>query len=693
MNRWPQNKAQFWETAPFFRILLPMAAGITCAYYWSTAFSLSTLLIVITASVILYTVLALLKGSSNVFIVARFIFLNIAIFFAAWSLRSISDIRNNDHWFAKSINTSQAYIVRLSDDPVEKERTWKLPVEVLNSITNNKVAVTTGKALLYVYKDENALPLHKGDTILLPNNWQPIKNAGNPFEFNYAAYCAQNNLYCQQFLASKDIRLIAHADTKDITAIDKAHDWCMQQLARYIKDSSTLGLIQAMLIGDEVNLDPGLRQAYAETGIIHVIAISGSNVTIFFIVISFLLSWIRHRKYHWIKYIVALPLVWFYILMAGAAPSAMRAAIMFSILALGFAFQKNNNSLNQLFATAVVLLCASPMWLFSLGFQLSFLAVLSLILFYAPVYRLLSVNNIVARALWKTIAASIAAEILVAPLIVYYFHLFPALFIISNVLAFLFMGIVLILGMLVIVFSAIPVIASAIASLTVFIATHFNALVYKLQQLNPASFHFLSLSFAGLLFLYTAIAGIAVFLLKKKKPAIFIALSSLSLLLCLLCIDEWHALHQNRLVVYNINHTNHVELIQGKNYSILHTDSTIDQQKKDYTLKPAHTGWHAWHQSVAPNNEIVQLGRYKVLLLNEEPSFSDHSFPVDYLVINYKSNNINLSQLQQAFTPRLIILGGNSTRKLIDKYLDAASLAHIPLHAVTRDGAFILAAF
>src|SRR5690348_2505603 len=110
MNRWPQNKAQFWEIAPFFRILLPMVAGITCAYYWSTAFSISILLIIIAASVILYTVFALQKGSSNTLIVARFLFLNIAIFFAAWSLRYISDIRNNEHWFAQSTNTSQAYI-------------------------------------------------------------------------------------------------------------------------------------------------------------------------------------------------------------------------------------------------------------------------------------------------------------------------------------------------------------------------------------------------------------------------------------------------------------------------------------------------------------------------------------------------------------------------------------------------------
>ncbi|MBS1690527.1 MAG: ComEC family competence protein, partial [Bacteroidetes bacterium] len=324
MNRWPQNKAQFWETAPFFRILLPLVAGIVCAYYFPFALSFSSLLAIVSVSFAAYSIFSFQKKTNSTISLLRFILLNIAIFFSAWSLRYIDDVRNNDSWFGKSIKSSQAYVARITDAPAEKERTWKLPVAVLNTVRDGKAIPATGKAFVYIYKDEAGLQLHKGDTILLPNKWQPIKNAGNPFEFNYAAYCAQNNLYYQQFLPLKEVKPYAGVNVKDVTVIDKTHDWCMQQLAHYIKDSSTLGLIQAMLIGDEVNLDPALRQAYSETGIIHIIAISGSNVTIFFIVIAFLLSWIRNKKYHWIKYVVALPLVWFYVLMAGAAPSAIR---------------------------------------------------------------------------------------------------------------------------------------------------------------------------------------------------------------------------------------------------------------------------------------------------------------------------------------------------------------------------------
>src|SRR5690606_846697 len=132
--------------------------------------------------------------------------------------------------------------------------------------------------------------------------------------------------------------------------------------------------------------------------------------------------------------------------------------------------QKTSNSLNQLLAAATLLLCAQPMWLFAVGFQLSFVAVLSLILFYQPVYRLLSPVPKIARALWGAMAASIAAEVLIAPLVIYYFHLFPSMFIVANVAAYLFMGFLMVAGMLIIALSAFPAVAGAIAWVVTFLA-------------------------------------------------------------------------------------------------------------------------------------------------------------------------------------------------------------------------------
>jgi competence protein ComEC len=632
-----------------------------------------------------FIITSFIKTKSSFIKTANFVCLNMALMFSAWILCYCNDVKNDKLWFGKNLY-ADAYVARIIDNPAEKERTWKVPVQVVGSITNKKWNPAKGKAFVYVFKDDTFL-LSQGDTVLLPANWQPIKNAGNPFEFDYAAYSARNNLLYLQFLSDNEITLYAKGNATQYSWINKAHQWCLLQLEKYIKDSSARGLMQAMVVGDEANLDTDLRQAYSETGIIHIIAISGSHLTIFFLVIAFLLSWIKNKKYHWLKYIIALPLIWAYVLIAGAPPSAVRSALMFSLLALGFAFQKSNNSLNQLFATAFVLLCIQPMWLFSVGFQLSFLAVLSLILFYKPVFKRFSPVNPIVKILWGTIAASIAAEILVAPLVIYYFHLFPLLFIVANVAAYLFAGLTLVLGMLIIVFSSIAPVAGFIGIITTWLVTHFNQLVFILQQFNPTSFKFLDLKSYELVLLYIIIAGLLISILQKKKAALFTALITLCILLTSFCYNEWITLRQHKLIVYNILHANYIEEIKGRHYYVLQNDTN---SKKNYVLKPSHTGMHSWREAATiANNEILKVGHNSVLILNAPPKNTEH-FPVDYVIVNYNTGKPNPAVLKQVFNPKKIILGSNHSRKQAEKWTFACEAAGIPLHATIYNGAFVI---
>jgi len=688
MKRWPLNKAHFWEKAPFFRMLLPFVVGIFCYNSgWLSSLNIGVLLSATVIFFAAYLIIALIKRTGGSFRIAGFVLMNATVFLGGICIAHFNDIRNDANWYGKDAGTAKAYIARITDAPVEKETTWKIPVTVINSINGNNVKDVTGNAFLYAYKDGGSVYFHKGDTIIIPAKWQPIKNAGNPFEFDYAAYCRQNNIYLQQFLSGNNIRLYATNDPTATSFTDRSHEWCMQQLAAYIKDSTTKGLIQAMLLGDEVNLDENLRQSYSETGIVHIIAISGGNVAIFFIAISFLLSWIRNKKFKWISYLIALPLVWFYVVMAGAQPSAIRAALMFSLLAAGIFLEKNNNSLNQLFATAMLLLCIQPMWLFALGFQLSFVAVLSIILFYRPIYRWYSPRYKITKLLWSTVVASIAAEILVAPLVIYYFHTFPLLFIIANVIAYLFMSVVLILGIAIIALSFIPTVAEDLGWITTGLVKVFDRIVVWLQGLNPVPFHFLQLSTIELLIVYAVISGFAVFLFKRNKVILYMGMSAACLLLVLFCINEYRALQQQKLVVYNISKAGKVELINGKRYGSLYADS-LEAKKIAYTTKPTHIYWQAWLEEHVTDKEVMYIGDKSVLLLNEPLHTSGH-FPVDYVIVNYKGE-IAANELQQTFSPQTVVLTSKCDKKMTEKYKVENVSIGVKLHTTSTDGAFVL---
>lgn len=686
MKKWPTHEAYIWERVPFLRLLLPLVAGIL-GYRYFSGFDLSAVLAITFISAALFSVFAFTKSTKQPVQYLRFASLHIALTAAALTLCYFNDIRNDKCWFANE--QAKAFVARIVNTPVEKEKTWKLEVEVLRTIDGSTVKASEGKAFVYVYKDEQALSIHQGDTIMLPDKWQLIKRSGNPFEFDYAAYCNRNNIYYQQFLASNEIALFAKTLPENLPFIQRLHNWSVAAIARYIKDKKVLGLMQAMLVGEEANMDADLRQAYSETGIIHIVAISGSHISFFFLLITFLLGWIKHKKWQWVKYVAAIPLVWVYVMMSGAPPSAVRAALMFSILGIGFAFDKSSHSLNHLLATAFILFCAEPMWLYAIGFQLSFVAVLSLILFYRPLYKVYVPVNIVLRRLWQVVVASIAAELLVAPLVVYYFHLFPLQFIVANVIAYLFMGFALIGGVLLVALSAVTPIATLLAHVTEGLVSVFNKLVYWLQNANPRAFNFLQIDGVELVLLYVVVGGIGYYLLQKNKRGLYTGLAAMMVLLALLNIDEWKALHQHNLVVYNINKINHIELIDGKKHWVINTDTNIDDRTKNYVLKPAHCGYGVWNDRRYKNDRLFVVRGKKILVL-DAMVLGDSKLPVDYVVINFAARPEDIAQVQAMCSPVQIVLGNNISRTKQEAIATNALTKGINIWAVSRNGAFIL---
>lgn len=675
MKRWPLNKAYFWETAPFFRLLPPLVAGVACPLLMpavASALPVTPLLAVAGIGFAIFLVAALAFKQTPFLKVVNFFSLHVALFTMGWLLYLVNDIRQQPDWFGHQVGKGGMYLARITSAPVEKDKTYKLEVSVIRSINGMGSLGTTGPAMLYLYKDTGT-SLQEGDTILVPGLWQCIANPVNPFSFDYAAYCARNNLYYQQFVPIKSLKLYGKGNAAKAGIADKVHNWCMKQLDVYLPSPQVKGLIQAMVVGDESNLDPSLRDSYAATGIVHIIAISGGNITLFFILVASLLWWLRHKKHLWVKYIIALPLVWFYVVISGNSPSAVRAACMFTVLAAGITFQKQNNPLNQLFATAFLLICVNPAWILSIGFQLSFIAVLSLILFYKPVYGLYSPANIIIKKLWAAVASALAAEILIAPLVAYYFHIFPVFFIVANVAAFIFMEVVLVAGMLLLVTSFIPILAKGIGWSIVMATNFFDQFVSSLQAVNPAAFNYLGISLFELLVIYLLIGCLTLLWTGKHRCGFFSTVICACILLVSLCHSEYMALTQRRLVICNIKGMAYIELVNGKRYKIIYTDAAYKDKNVDRALKPAHSAWHVWQsERDMQANEVFVIGKKSVMIVSE-PFKMLHPFHVDCLVFTrfYKEYD---SKFIQQFSPDLVIIATDvnhsKSKQWLSSYID-----------------------
>ena len=193
-----------------------------------------------------------------------------------------------------------------------------------------------------------------------------------------------------------------------------------------IKGDKELGLAEALLIGYKDDLDKTLVQSYTNTGVVHIIAISGLHLGLIYWLLVQLLKPLQRRKYmKWLRPVIIILGLWLFSLLAGAQPSILRSAVMFTCIVIGETIAKKTSIYNSLALSAFGLLCWNPYWLWDVGFQLSYSAVLSIIIFMRPVYNLLYVKNKILDFFWKINAVTIAAQILTLPLSIYHFHQFP----------------------------------------------------------------------------------------------------------------------------------------------------------------------------------------------------------------------------------------------------------------------------
>lgn len=692
MNPYLKNH-HFWEEAPFFRLLLALVIGIACydifhlkLQTYISWFGISTVAVLLLLFTFLKTRVELLSTLKAVSVLAIFIIIG-------YGAAAIHDHRNNTNWYGNHADSSEAMVVRVERPPQEKARTIKLWVTVTQILSRSQSQKAIGNALVYVYKTDTTPVFAMGDELLIPARWQPIVNLGNPHAFDYARFCSRNNIYHQQFLNASEIIRFRQGQSSKLPLSERVHAWAMQQLSMHVKDTGTLGLLQAMLLGDEVNFKEEDRQLYVDTGIIHVVAISGGHIAFLMFLITSALFWIKKKKHQWMKLAIAVPIVIFYVMVAGAPPSAVRAAMIFTLLAMGSILGKEHTTLNTLLAAAFFILLVAPMWLFAVGFQLSFVAVLSLILFYRKIESLYPTRIFAVRFIWKTIAASIAAELLIAPLVIYYFHLLPAMFLLANVIAVLLMGMVMSLGLAIILLSSwLPMGASLLAVVVTYIVKGFHIVIALLRSFNPESFAYLHLTLPELILCYGWIASIAITVMKQSKTALLAAMSCLCLWLLLLNMKKWKAIQSPQWVVYNIPRYTYAEYLYGGQYTILSERGTaITAQQKAYAIRENHTVLRSWKQHPQKDTADCYTINHQTVLFLHDPLHTDSIpfKPIDYLIVTYPLKKFEAQQWKRVFDFKQVIITGNQKRKLLQQWKDSCDYYGMKAHFTLLDGAFV----
>ena len=272
------------------------------------------------------------------------------------------------------------------------------------------------------------------------------------------------------------------------------------QLASTFPDAKTAGLSNAMLLGDRTALDGEIRKDFSATGLSHIVAISGMNFAIIYGVLNLLLSPMLYvRRGRQMRTFIVVPLLAFFALLTGGNPAVVRAAIMLGMLDISQSFWSKNNSLNALATSALMFLAYDPQSLFTPDFQLSYAAVLGILLLQNPILHYLHVRipkfpKLISSALSVTLAAQLATT----PFVAWHFQSFPTYFLLANLVVLPLVTLVVQIGFAGFVLAWIPGISTAWGGVMDFLLWSITSLAELMAQLPGATISAIDSSQVGI---------------------------------------------------------------------------------------------------------------------------------------------------------------------------------------------------
>jgi competence protein ComEC len=588
-------------------------------------------------------------------------------------------------------------IAVLDEMPVEKIKSFKANARITHLVSGNTLLPVKGNIIIY-FKKDTALPLIYGSQIIFSKELQEIKNSGNPGGFDYKRYSLFQGITHQVYLKPGEYELIAGTQKNEFRQfLYNTREKILNILRKYIKGNKEQGLAEALLIGYKNDLEQSLVQSYTNTGVVHIIAISGLHLGLIYWLLTLLMKPLEKRKkIKWLRPLLIIVGLWLFSLLAGAQPSILRSALMFTCIVFGDSLSRKTSIYNTMAFSAFLLLCINPFWLWDVGFQLSYAAVLSIIIFMRPVYNWFYFSNKIIDFTWKLNAVTIAAQVLTVPIGIYHFHQFPNLFLLTNFVAVPLSSIILLGEILLCTVAFIPGVAFILGNLLSWLIRLMNNYIERIESIRYSLWDGLQINLlqATLLLLFTA--GISYWLMQKSKRGLLAGCIAMLLFVAIRTASFIESQRQKKIVVYNVPQKRAIDFINGRHYYFEgDSDLLANDFARNFHLKPSRI-LHRIREATELNyltlweNYATFLNKNFVLIdKTKRYQPAEKKQVIDLLVIS-KNPRIYMKELAASLDVRQVVFDG-SVPAWKSKYWkkDCDSL-HIPWHDVTTQGAFVM---
>ncbi len=540
----------------------------------------------------------------------------------------------------------------------------------------------SGKVILSVSKKSDKKAFFIDQEILTNDSFTAIKPPLNPHQFNYKNYLHKLGIYDQIVIQNQNYTLLKNSTPTSYGVAAQLRSKIIRSLHLANFGKEELSIIQALLLGQKNDISEATYSDYKNAGAVHILALSGLHIGILLLLLQFVLKPLEYLpKGKTIKLITTVLLLWCFAFLAGLSASIIRAVTMFSFVAYALYLNRPSNTYNILaLSMFFILLIINPTLLFQVGFQMSYAAVFAIVWLYPILQKFWTPKQFVFKKIWQLLSVSLAAQIGVLPLSLFYFHQFPGLFFISNLIIVPFLGIILGIGILVIILAVFQ-------TLPQFLASFYNAIIALMNTLigyiaHQEAFIFKNIAFDAvqLILAYLFLIGFAITKFKTTFKNVALVVAVLIGLQGYTLYTKYQSRKKEGVLVMHQTKNTIIANRTGLQLQLFSNSFETTSTINSYMIGERITEL----TSDSLKNAYTFKGKNLVII----DSLGVYTSTKVHTILLTQSPKLNLERLIDSIRPQQIIFDGSNYSSYIKRWKATCLKRKLPFHYTGEKGAY-----
>ncbi len=507
----------------------------------------------------------------------------------------------------------------------------------------------------------------------------------NPNQFDYGKYLSVKSIVAQSYVSGSQYQ-VGSIYQKDIYYYsDCLRSRLLDNLEKVNFGTTELNILAALLLGQQQEISQEIVRDYQMAGAVHILSVSGLHIGFIVLFLNWILRYLPKTKWgNLLKLLATAISLWGFAFIAGLSPSVIRSVTMFSFVAVGMYLNRKTNMFHTLLVSLLIILLFEPSFLFDVGFQLSYLALFFILWLQPLLAELWMPKNKILTYFWDIITVSFAAQIGTFPISIYYFHQFPGLFFLTNLVVIPFLSIIMAVGLLLMTLSLFNFMPELLVTLVEKLIAVLNQIIHWVASFDEFVVSNISISNIMVLSCYLMIVSAVLYLRKPKYHRLMFFLLTIILLQISYYYKKWETELTQDWIVFNIPKSTLLAERNGDKVRVYKADDTSSNDP----LQPYLVANFSKVTREYPIPRLMFIQNKKIALVDSSGSYPKGKNP-DILLLR-QSPKINLNRVFENCKPKIVIADASNYRSFVTLWEATCRKEKIPFHNTYEKGFYQL---